>query len=164
MPQALAQLPSPLRWRLTVVQQARPEDVAEVRDAFRAAEITAHVAPFFQDLPERIAGSHLIISRAGASTVAELTAIGRPAILVPLPHAIDNDQLENARRLEDNGGGWCLHQSSITPDNLAARLEELLSNPDVLAKAADNSKAMGNVYAVNRLADLVADLAGPDGD
>lgn len=163
IPQALTQLPSPLRWRLSVVQQARPEDVAEVREAFRAAEITAHVAPFFQDLPERIAGSHLIVSRAGASTVAELTAIGRPAILVPLPHAIDNDQLENARRLEDNGGGWCLHQSSITPEGLAARLEELLGNPDILAKAAENSKAMGNVHAVNRLADLVADLAGPDG-
>ena len=98
------------------MQQARPEDVAEVRDAYREAEITAHVAPFFQDLPERIAGSHLVISRAGASTVAEVTAIGRPAILVPLPHAIDNDQLENARRLEDNGGGWCLHQSGITPE------------------------------------------------
>jgi UDP-N-acetylglucosamine--N-acetylmuramyl-(pentapeptide) pyrophosphoryl-undecaprenol N-acetylglucosamine transferase len=162
IPQALAQLPSPLRWRLTVVQQARPEDVAEVRDAFREAEVTAHVAPFFQDLPERIAGSHLVISRAGASTVAEVTAIGRPAILVPLPHAIDNDQLENARRLEDNGGGWCLHQSGITPESLAVRLDQLLSNPDVLAKAADNSRAMGNVYAVNRLADLVADLAGPD--
>jgi UDP-N-acetylglucosamine--N-acetylmuramyl-(pentapeptide) pyrophosphoryl-undecaprenol N-acetylglucosamine transferase len=163
MPKALAQLPSPLRWRLTVVQQARPEDVSEVRDAYREAEITAHVAPFFQDLPERIANSHLVISRAGASTVAELTAIGRPAIVVPLPHAIDNDQLENGRRLEDSGGGWCMHQSSISPEFLAGRLEELLSKPERLAQAADKSKAMGNVYAVNRLADLVADLAGPDG-
>ncbi|ODR93821.1 UDP-N-acetylglucosamine--N-acetylmuramyl-(pentapeptide) pyrophosphoryl-undecaprenol N-acetylglucosamine transferase [Methyloceanibacter stevinii] len=163
MPEALAKLPSPLRWRLTVVQQARPEDVAEVRDAYREAEITAHVAPFFKDLPERIANSHLVISRAGASTVAEVTAIGRPAILVPLPHAIDNDQLENARRLEESGGGWCMHQSSISPEFLAGRLEELLANPDRLAQAAAKSKAMGNVYAVNRLADLVADLAGPDG-
>ncbi len=163
MPEALAKLPSTLRWRLTVVQQARPEDVAEVQDAYRNAEITAHVAPFFQDLPERIANSHLVISRAGASTVAELTAIGRPAILVPLPHAIDNDQLENARRMEEAGGGWCMHQSSITPELLAERLEQLLSSPDALAKAAEKAKGMGNVYAVNRLADLVADLAGPDG-
>ncbi|GFO81094.1 MAG: UDP-N-acetylglucosamine--N-acetylmuramyl-(pentapeptide) pyrophosphoryl-undecaprenol N-acetylglucosamine transferase [Methyloceanibacter sp.] len=162
IPQALEKLPSPLRWRLTVVQQARPEDLAEVREAYRAAEIAAEVAPFFKDLPERIANSHLVISRAGASTVAELTAIGRPAILVPLPHAIDNDQLENARRLEENGGGWCMHQSDITADRLAAELERLLGNPDLLAKAAANSKAMGNVRAVNKLADLVADLAGPD--
>jgi UDP-N-acetylglucosamine--N-acetylmuramyl-(pentapeptide) pyrophosphoryl-undecaprenol N-acetylglucosamine transferase len=163
MPEALAKLPSTLRWRLTVVQQARPEDVAEVQDAYRNAEITANVAPFFQDLPERIANSHLVISRAGASTVAELTAIGRPAILVPLPHAIDNDQLENARRMEEAGGGWCMHQSSITPELLAERLEQLLSSPDALAKAAEKAKGMGNVHAVNRLADLVADLAGPDG-
>ncbi|MEM7191262.1 MAG: undecaprenyldiphospho-muramoylpentapeptide beta-N-acetylglucosaminyltransferase [Pseudomonadota bacterium] len=163
MPQALEKLSSPLRWRLTVVQQARPEDLPEVRDAYRAAEITAHVEPFFTDLPARIANAHLIISRAGASTVAELTAIGRPAILVPLPHAIDNDQLENARRLEDDGGGWCMHQADITPERMASQLDELLSNPEVLAKAAANSKAMGNVHAVNRLADLVADLAGGEG-
>ena len=162
MPAALEKMPSPLRWRLTVVQQARPEDLDEVRDAYRKAEITAHVAPFFVDLPERLANSHLVISRAGASTVAELTAIGRPAILVPLPHAIDNDQLENARRLEDNGGGWCRHQSDNTAERLAAELERLLSEPELLTKAADSSKAMGNVYAVKKLADLVEDLAKPD--
>jgi UDP-N-acetylglucosamine--N-acetylmuramyl-(pentapeptide) pyrophosphoryl-undecaprenol N-acetylglucosamine transferase len=162
LPPVLERMPSAIRWRLTVVQQVRPEDMASVKNAYKEASIAAHVAPFFPDLPERIANAHLVIARAGASTVAELTAIGRPAVLVPLPHALDNDQLENAMRLEEAGGGWCMRQSDITSERLTEDLERLLSDPAKLAKTAARSKTMGNVDAVKKLADLVADLAGPE--
>jgi UDP-N-acetylglucosamine--N-acetylmuramyl-(pentapeptide) pyrophosphoryl-undecaprenol N-acetylglucosamine transferase len=162
LPPALEMMPSPFRWRLTVVQQVRQEDLAGVREAYKEAKIAAHLAPFFRDLPERIANAHLVIARAGASTVAELTAIGRPGLLVPLPHALDNDQLENATRLEEGGGGWCLRQSDITPERLAKELARLLGAPALLAKAAAKSKAMANTNAVSKLADLVEELAGPE--
>ncbi|MGH6735824.1 MAG: undecaprenyldiphospho-muramoylpentapeptide beta-N-acetylglucosaminyltransferase [Methyloceanibacter sp.] len=161
VPRALEQMPSPLRWRLTVVQQVRAEDLTDLREAYKEANIAAHLAPFFRDMPERIANAHLVIARAGASTVAELTAIGRPALLVPLPHALDNDQLENATRLEQAGGGWCMRQSDLTPDRLANELARLLGAPDLLAKTAAKSKAMGNIDAVKKLADLAEELAGP---
>lgn len=162
LPPALDMMPSPFRWRLTVVQQVRPEDLSSVRDAYEKANIAAHLAPFFRDLPERIANAHLVIGRAGASTVAELMAIGRPALLVPLPHALDNDQLENALRLEEAGGGWCMRQSDITPERLSEELARLLGAPDMLAKAAAKSKAMAKVDAAKKLADLVEELAGPE--
>lgn len=162
LPAALEKLSSPFRWRLTVVQQVRPEDLGEVRQAYKDASVSAELATFFDDLPERIANAHLVVSRAGASTVAELTAIGRPALLVPLPHAIDNDQLENARRLEEGGGGWCMHQSGLSPEHLAEELERLLGAPAMLERAAAKSKSMGNVHAVKKLADLVEHLAGTD--
>jgi len=163
LPPALEMMPAPFRWRLTVVQQVRPEDIGAVRAAYENAEIAAHVAPFFRDLPERIANAHLVIARAGASTVAELMAIGRPALLVPLPHALDNDQLENATRLEEGGGGWCMRQADITPQRLSEELARLLGAPDLLAKTAAKSKAMANVDAVKKLANLVEELAGADG-
>jgi UDP-N-acetylglucosamine--N-acetylmuramyl-(pentapeptide) pyrophosphoryl-undecaprenol N-acetylglucosamine transferase len=162
LPPALEMMPSPFRWRLTVVQQVRQEDLAAVREAYKEANIAAHLAPFFRDLPERIANAHLVIARAGASTVAELTAIGRPALLVPLPHALDNDQLENAIRLEEGGGGWCLRQSDITPQRLSEELARLLGAPDLLANAAAKSKTMAKTEAVRKLADAVEDLAGPE--
>ena len=89
----------------------------------------ADVAPFFSDLPARMAQAHLVIARAGASTVAELTVIGRPSILVPLPHALDNDQLNNARRLAESGGGWCIEQHNLSPERLADEIEQLLAAP-----------------------------------
>ncbi|MGH6865136.1 MAG: undecaprenyldiphospho-muramoylpentapeptide beta-N-acetylglucosaminyltransferase [Methyloceanibacter sp.] len=162
LPQALAMMPSRFRWRLTVVQQVRKEDLAEVRNAYNEADITAHLAPFFRDLPERIATAHLVIARAGASTVAELMAIGRPCLLVPLPHALDNDQLENATRLQDGGGGWYMSQADLTPERLAQDLERLFTSPDVLANAAAKSKAMAETRAVNKLADLAQELAGAE--
>jgi UDP-N-acetylglucosamine--N-acetylmuramyl-(pentapeptide) pyrophosphoryl-undecaprenol N-acetylglucosamine transferase len=162
LPPALEMMPSPFRWRLTVVQQVRPEDLVAVREAYKEASIAAHLAPFFRDLPERIANAHLVIARAGASTVAELTAIGRPGLLVPLPHALDNDQLENATRLEEAGGGWCMRQSDITPARLSEELARLLGAPELLAKAAAKSKAMANVDAVKNLADLAEAMAGPE--
>lgn len=159
MPQALVLLPSPIKWRLTVVQQARDEDLSALREAYKEAGIAVHLGSFFRDLPERIATSTLVIARAGASTVAELMAIGRPCILVPLPHALDNDQLENATRLQDGGGGWCIRQSELTPQRLASELENLFTSPARLADAAAKAKAMAPVDAVKKLADLAEELA-----
>jgi UDP-N-acetylglucosamine--N-acetylmuramyl-(pentapeptide) pyrophosphoryl-undecaprenol N-acetylglucosamine transferase len=159
LPQTLSLLPSPLLWRLTVVQQAREEDISELRAIYKEAGVAAHLGTFFRDLPERIATAHLVIARAGASTVAELMAIGRPSLLVPLPHALDNDQLENATRLQDGGGGWCIKQSELTPQRLASELERFAAAPELLAAAAARAKAMAETEAVSKLADLAEELA-----
>jgi UDP-N-acetylglucosamine--N-acetylmuramyl-(pentapeptide) pyrophosphoryl-undecaprenol N-acetylglucosamine transferase len=159
VPLALFALPDSVRKRLRVVQQARDEDVERVREAYTEAGISADIAPFFGDLPARMAAAHLIIARAGASTVAELTVIGRPSILVPLPHALDNDQLNNARRLAESGGGWCIEQRNLSPERLADEIEKLLAVPDTLAAAAEAAKTAGRADAVRRLADFALALA-----
>jgi UDP-N-acetylglucosamine--N-acetylmuramyl-(pentapeptide) pyrophosphoryl-undecaprenol N-acetylglucosamine transferase len=164
LPPALERLPAEMRERLTVVQQAREEDIDQLREAYTKAGIAAHIAPFFRDLPERIAKAQLVVARSGASTVAELMAIGRPCLLVPLPHALDNDQLENARRLEQGGGGWCVRQQELTTERLARELERLLASPQVLAAAAAKSKAMAETEAVKKLADLAEELARTKGE
>lgn len=161
-PAALPLLPDAMRNRLTVVQQTREEDMEATRAAYETAGIAAHLAPFFRDLPERIANAHLVCSRAGASTVNEMMAIGRPAIFVPLPHALDNDQLENATRLAEKGGGWCFPQSELTPERLARELESLFDAPDRLSAAAEKAKAAATVDAVTRLADFAEALAAAD--
>ena len=159
LPPALELLPAEMRERLTVVQQAREEDLDQLREAYQKAGVAAHVAPFFRDLPERIAKAHLVVARAGASTVAELMAIGRPCLLVPLPHALDNDQLENATRLQEGGGGWCVRQQELTRERLAGEVQRLLSSPQLLAGAAAKAKAMAETEAVKKLADLAEELA-----
>lgn len=158
VPPALVQLPPDLRARLKVVQQAREEDLDRVRAAYAAAGIAAEVSPFFKDLPARMAASHLVVARAGASSVAELTVLGRPAILVPLPHALDNDQLQNATRLAESGGGWCIEQKSLSPERLAGEIARLAADPASLVRAARAAKAAGRPDAVKRLADLAEEL------
>jgi len=158
VPPALALLPEAMRTRLQVTQQARPEDVIRVKAAYSASGIACEVAPFFTDLPYRIADSHLVIGRAGASTIAELTVIGRPAILVPLPHSLDNDQLHNATRVAESGGAWCIQQSDLTTERLASEIEKLVSRPAMLANAATAAKALGQPLAVEKLADLAVAL------
>jgi UDP-N-acetylglucosamine--N-acetylmuramyl-(pentapeptide) pyrophosphoryl-undecaprenol N-acetylglucosamine transferase len=158
VPPALALLPQDLRGRLSVVQQARAEDIAGVVAAYRSAGIAAEVAAFFRDLPERLAGTHLVIARSGASTVAELTVIGRPSILVPLPHALDNDQLQNATRLAESGAAWCIEQKELSRERLVRDLSALLADPARLAAAAAAAKGLGRPDAVGRLADLVEEL------
>ena len=160
VPAALATLPEAVRARLFVVQQCREEDLARVEQAYGQAGIRAQLAAFFASLPEEMARAHLVIARSGASTVAELAVMGRPAILVPLPHAIDNDQLNNARRLAQNGGAWCMEQKDLTPDALAEVIGRLLASPDTLVRAAAAAKAQGRPDAVQRLADLVEELMG----
>jgi UDP-N-acetylglucosamine--N-acetylmuramyl-(pentapeptide) pyrophosphoryl-undecaprenol N-acetylglucosamine transferase len=159
VPLALFALPDDIRARLRVVQQAREEDVERVQEAYAEAGIGAEIAPFFVDLPARMAAAHLVVGRAGASTVAELTVIGRPSILVPLPHALDNDQLNNARRLAESGGGWCIEQRNLSPERLADEIEKLLRAPGALAAAAKAAKTAGRPDAVRNLADFALALA-----
>jgi UDP-N-acetylglucosamine--N-acetylmuramyl-(pentapeptide) pyrophosphoryl-undecaprenol N-acetylglucosamine transferase len=160
LPPALAQLSPALRDQLFVVQQCREEDLARVEQAYEACGVRAHLAAFFPNLPEEMAKSHLVIARAGASTVAELTVIGRPAILVPLPHAVDNDQLTNAKQLAESGGAWCIEQQQLSPERLAEAISRLLTSPEALVEAAAAMRRMGRPDAVQLLADLVEELVG----
>jgi UDP-N-acetylglucosamine--N-acetylmuramyl-(pentapeptide) pyrophosphoryl-undecaprenol N-acetylglucosamine transferase len=160
LPETLALVSAAVRSRLSVVQQCREEDLGRVKEAYWKVGVQARTATFFPNLPEEMAKAHLVIGRAGASTVAELTVMGRPAILVPLPHALDNDQLQNALRLSDAGAAWCLEQKNYTPEFLSEALTDLLTSPDRLAAAAAAAKAQGRPDAVTRLADLVEELVG----
>jgi UDP-N-acetylglucosamine--N-acetylmuramyl-(pentapeptide) pyrophosphoryl-undecaprenol N-acetylglucosamine transferase len=160
LPPALAQLPEEIRGNLFVVQQCREEDLARVESAYEAIGVRAHLATFFPNLPQEMASAHLVIGRSGASTVAELTVMGRPALLVPLPHAVDNDQLQNAHKLAASGAAWCLEQKDVSPDVLAKTISGLLAAPDTLRQAAAAAKAQGRPDAVGRLADFVEELIG----
>jgi len=162
VPPALEQLPEELRERLRITQQCRPEDMSRVAEAYRTAGIEAELEPFFRDMPERMASSHLIVSRSGASTVAELAAIGRPAIMVPLPHALDQDQKANAGILAAAGGGWMVEQKDMTPERLSADLAALIADPLRLTTAAEAARTVGRPDAVERLADLVEKVAAHD--
>ena len=160
VPAAIERLARDLRARLSVVQQARPEDLARVEEIYARAGVAAEVAPFFSDLPARIAAAHLVVSRSGASTVAELAAIGRPAILVPLPHALDQDQAANAGVLAAAGGALALRQDEFTPERLAAEIGALASAPQKLVAMAAAARSQGAVDAAERLADLVLRTIG----
>jgi len=160
VPPAIERLDAALRGRLLVAQQARDEDLGRVRQTYARLGVLAEVAPFFADLPARIAGAHLVISRSGASTVAELATIGRPAILVPLPHALDQDQLANATVLQRAGGAAILRQDDFTPPRLAADLASLVADPDRLTAMATAARAVGSIDAAGRLAELVMRVAG----
>lgn len=160
VPAAIARIDQALRARLSVVQQARGEDEASVNDAYRRLGVAAEVAPFFVDLPNRIARGHLVIARSGATTVAELAVIGRPSILVPLPHALDDDQLMNAASLASATAATVCRQADFTPEWLAGELTRLLADPSPLAPAAAAAKGQGRADAADRLADLVMIKAG----
>jgi UDP-N-acetylglucosamine--N-acetylmuramyl-(pentapeptide) pyrophosphoryl-undecaprenol N-acetylglucosamine transferase len=159
VPQAIAELPDDLRARLRIVEQARSEDLDAVRAAYGKLGAAAECAPFFADLPARMAAAHLIVSRSGASTVAELSAIGRPAILVPLPHALDQDQFANAGVLAEAGGALRIEQREFTPQRLAAEIARLADDPARLARMAEAAKSVGSLNAAERLADLVMKVA-----
>ncbi|HVZ50592.1 MAG TPA: undecaprenyldiphospho-muramoylpentapeptide beta-N-acetylglucosaminyltransferase [Pseudolabrys sp.] len=160
VPKAVERLDAGVRSRLEVVQQARAEDLEAVRKVYARLGVTADCAPFFSDLPLRIAAAHLVVSRSGASTVAELSAIGRPGILVPLPHALDQDQLANAGVLEAAGGAITIPQRDFTPERLAAEINRLAADPAALARMAAGAKSAGTLDAAERLADLVMKVAG----
>jgi len=159
VPPAIERLDGRLRARLSIVQQARDEDLDRVRRTYEGLAVAAEVAPFFPDLPTRIAEAHLVVSRAGASTVAELSAIGRPAILVPLPHALDQDQLANATVLAKAGGAVLLRQDAFTAERLATELAALAGDAERLRAMAVAARAAGSTDAAGRLADLVLSLA-----
>ena len=143
-----------------LVQQVREEDMARVRAVYDRLKIDAELAPFFTDLPARLASSHLIISRSGAGTVAELGAVGRPSILVPLPGSIDQDQFANAGVLAQAGGAIRIAQADFTPDRLAAEISALAAEPARLTAMAAGARTVGKLDAAERLADLVAKVAG----
>jgi len=155
VPLAIERLDVTLRARLLLAQQAREEDLARVRAGYANLSVAAEVAPFFADLPERIAAAHLVVSRSGAGTVAELAAIGRPSVLVPLPGALDQDQFANAGVLATAGGALRLPQTEFTPERLAAEITRLASAPEKLVAMAQAARQQGVLDAAERLADLV---------
>ncbi|UYO00772.1 MAG: undecaprenyldiphospho-muramoylpentapeptide beta-N-acetylglucosaminyltransferase [Devosia sp.] len=160
VPPAIALLPESVRHRLQIVQQSRNEDIDRVAESYRQGRINVELAAFIPDLPERIADAHLVIGRAGASTIAELAVIGRPSILIPLPGALDSDQKHNALFMQEGGGGWMEEQATLSPQSLATRLEALLTDPDGLGRAAAAARKLGQPNAVANLADEAERLAG----
>jgi UDP-N-acetylglucosamine--N-acetylmuramyl-(pentapeptide) pyrophosphoryl-undecaprenol N-acetylglucosamine transferase len=163
-PSAIELLPVAVRVNVHVTQQARAENVEAVKAQYGRIGVSAEVAAFFSDLPARIAASHLVVSRSGASTVAELAAIGRPGILVPLPHALDQDQLANANFLQKVGGAIRLDQGVFTPERLADEIASLATAPSRLSGMAAAAKTLGAIDAAERLADLVLKVAGLAGE
>lgn len=163
VPAAVARLAEPLRRRLTVHQQVPGNAVPEVAQRYDACGVTHRLAAFFTDMPDRLAAAHLVISRAGASTVAELAAAGRPAVLVPFPAATDDHQTGNAQALVEAGGGWLMPQAGLDAAVLADRLASLLENPVLLARAAGCARATAHLNAARDLADLVCGLTNGNG-
>jgi len=160
VPKALALLPEELRRRILISQQCRAEDIEAARAALAGAGIEAEVSPFFKDVPERMAQAHLVIGRSGGGAIAELTAIGRPSILVPFAHGHAGEQQANAESVAQAGGAWILPENAFTPEALAVRLEALLSTPGNLTKAATAARAWGTITAADNLADCVYDVIG----
>jgi UDP-N-acetylglucosamine--N-acetylmuramyl-(pentapeptide) pyrophosphoryl-undecaprenol N-acetylglucosamine transferase len=158
VPPALAALPADLRARLRVSQQARPEDKDSVAARYRELDVKAEIESFFQHMPARLRCAHLVICRAGASTVAELAAAGRPALLVPYPHAMDDHQTANAGEFVKFGGGWAMAQTEFTPAALAGRLVALFADPMSLAAAATAARGFARDDAAEHLAGLVQSL------
>ncbi|TWA71158.1 UDP-N-acetylglucosamine-N-acetylmuramylpentapeptide N-acetylglucosamine transferase [Azospirillum brasilense] len=159
IPEALGRLPAELRARIHLAQQCRPEDLEAARAAYAGMGLgRLELESFFRDVPDRLAACHLAVTRAGASTIAELTCIGRPAILVPYPHAMDDHQTANARQLAAAGAAWVMAQPDFTADALAARLTGLLESPDALTAAARAAHGWGMADAARRLADAVLDM------
>ena len=158
-PQAIAGLPVALRERLRIVQQVRDPEISGVRKIYSDAGVDAELAPFFNDLPARIASAHLVIARAGASTVTELSIIGRPSILVPLAIAMDDHQTGNGRALADSGGAVRIAEADFTPEALQARLHDLLTDTALLRHMASAAKGRVKSNAAGALADLVENIA-----
>jgi UDP-N-acetylglucosamine--N-acetylmuramyl-(pentapeptide) pyrophosphoryl-undecaprenol N-acetylglucosamine transferase len=160
VPGAIERL-EPSRWsRLILTQQVREEDMARVRAVYDRLMVKADLAPFFTDLPAKLASHHLVVSRSGAGTVAELGAVGRPSILVPLPGSIDQDQFANAGVLTQAGGGLRIPQAEFTSDRLAAEISVLAAEPSKLIAMATAARTVGRLDAAQRMADLVMKVAG----
>jgi UDP-N-acetylglucosamine--N-acetylmuramyl-(pentapeptide) pyrophosphoryl-undecaprenol N-acetylglucosamine transferase len=164
VPAAVARLPEAHRSRLRIAQQVPGGALDQVQAAYRDCGVEAELAGFFDDMPARLAWAHLVICRAGASTVAELASARRPALLVPFPHATDDHQTANAQALADAGAGWLIPQPELTPYALASRLDSLLGDPKELETAADSAGDLAPGNAASRLADLVCGPANDNGD
>ena len=161
VPEAVAGLPDALRARLSVSHQARAEDVARVTGTYHAAGVAAVVRPFFDDVPARLAQAQLVVSRAGASSIADITVIGRPAILIPFAAATGDHQMANARGLADATAAVVIPENALDATSLAGHIAAILGNPDRAETMARNALAEGKPDATARLIALVEDLAEP---
>ncbi len=161
VPDALALLPAEIKARLHITQQCRPEDLQRVKARYAELGLVAELASFFTDIPERLAASHVIICRSGASTLAEITVLGRPALLVPYAFAMDDHQTANARAMVQAGAAWLLPQAEATPQRMAETLTSLLTGTDTLPRAATIAQTLGLPDAASRLADAVLALVPP---
>jgi UDP-N-acetylglucosamine--N-acetylmuramyl-(pentapeptide) pyrophosphoryl-undecaprenol N-acetylglucosamine transferase len=159
MPPAIRLLPEEQRRRLRITQQARHDDQAAVEAAYAEMGVEAEVSPFFGDMADRMATAHLVVSRSGASTVSEISVIGRPALLVPYPHALDHDQAANAARLEAAGGAELHQQATLSPERLSALIAVLMTDPARLAAMAAGARSAGKPDAARLLADLTEAIA-----
>jgi len=162
VPDGLAMLPPALRARLQVTQQCRAEDLDAVRERYSSHDIPAELATYYEDMEERLADAHLFIGRAGASTIAELTAVGRPAILIPLPIATDDHQAANTGEMVKAGGARMIRQHSFHPKELAKQIQAMAQAPQSLANAAHGAWNCGRPDAAKELADLVESFGGAD--
>jgi UDP-N-acetylglucosamine--N-acetylmuramyl-(pentapeptide) pyrophosphoryl-undecaprenol N-acetylglucosamine transferase len=158
VPPAIELLPAELRARIAVTQQARGEDLERVVAHYQRLNVEFEAEPFFKDLPHRLAQAHLVVSRSGASTVAELAVIGRPSILVPLPGSLDQDQAANAKTLGDLGAAIVCPQSEFTPERLAGEIQAFFQEPDRLTRAAAAAHSASITDAAERLAQAVLTL------
>ena len=160
VPEAVARLPESVRSRLRVAHQARPEDVERVRAAYDRAGVEVDIQPFFKDMPTLMADAHLVICRSGASSVADLSIIGRPSILVPLAAAIRDEQTANARGLVDADAAVLIPETKLDPASLSEHMMVILTTPDVGKRMSENALKQGTPNAARDLADLVERLAG----
>ncbi len=158
-PKAIALLPQPLRERLDVRQQTRQESIPVAREAYLAAGVEFELAPFFADMATRLAAAHLVIGRAGSSTVCEFAVAGKPAVLIPLQIALDDDQGQNAALLAEAGGAVVLREAGLSAESLAAALGDLLGDPARLTQMAQAARAVAKPDAAERLADVVEETA-----
>lgn len=161
VPDGLSLLPLALRRRLQVTQQCRAEDIERVRARYADLGIAADLATYLNDVPERLAWTHVVIARAGASTIAELTCAGRPAILVPLPSATDDHQTANVAEMVEAGGARAIAQSRFTAKELAKQMQKLGLDPEGLINAASRARSVGRPHATRDLADMVEGLDRP---
>ena len=161
VPQALAALPEELRKRLKVTQQIKADDLNRVRAVYANAGIEVEAAPFFTDVPTCLRDAHLVIGRAGGSSVAELTISGRPSILVPLPIAASDEQGANGQALVDAGAAWMIRQPDFTPAALTSLLTDLFSHPEKLENAAKAAQSCARPHAAAKVADLIESALRP---
>ncbi len=159
VPTAISLIDDNLRKRLKVTQQARAEDLPMVQGCVAKLEMNAELAPFFTDMADRIARAHLVICRSGASTVSEISVIGRPAILVPYPYALDHDQAANAATLAATGGAKVIVQAELSAEKLSRILTDAMNNPEKLAGMAENARKAGKPDAARLLAAMVEAIA-----
>lgn len=159
VPEAVARLRLEDRKRLHIIQQVRAEDIADTQRLYTQLQVESRLQPFIEDMPAELEAAHLLIGRSGASTVAEVTTAGRPAIFVPYPHHADQQQKVNADVVADVGGAWVMTEDGFTPQALANRLEILLQTPETLFRAAEKARSCAAPDAARKLGNLVVSLA-----